>query len=982
MPSVASQIFPGEGEMARLIRGMDWAATPLGPVERWPQSLRTAVSICLGSRHPIVVWWGPERWMFYNDGYRPMLGESKHPQFLGASGRECWAEIWDVVGPMMDRVIATGEATWSEDLQLLMNRSGYLEESYFTFSYSPIRDEDGRPVGIFNACTETTARVLATRRMRTLRELTIEARSTSEAARSCTEILARNAQDIPFASIYLRDESNARLVLAAQAGLEAGTPACPESTPLDDAATSGWPLARVAATARTEHVRELASRFAGLPIAPWGVAPSEAIVLPIAQPGSAERAGVLVLGINPRRAFDDEYQGFFGLVASHVATALSNARAYQLERERAEKLAEIDRLKTTFFSNVSHEFRTPLTLILGPIEDAVRNADKTLGGDSLETVRRNAVRLLELVNTLLDFSRAEAGKLDARFAPVELGTVTSGIASSFRSVVEAAGLAFVVDCPPVSEPIYVDRTQWEKIVLNLISNAFKFTFHGEIRVELREHVDRIELAVRDTGTGIAAEHLPKIFERFHRIDGARGRSFEGSGIGLALVRDLVALHGGSVRATSAVDHGSAFVVTLPRGRAHLPADRIVISAPAAAHDAASYLVEATRRVEPLALAVTPSAVDSARVLVVDDNADMRAYLVRLLAPRWRVTAVEDGRAALDHALSDPPDLVLSDVMMPRMTGVELLQALRADPKTNTIPIVLVSARAGEEAIVDGLETGADDYLVKPFSARELVSRVTTHLELARTRRAATKAALTLARTRAALLDDLERKNKELDSFNYAVSHDLRAPLRSIDGFSRALVEDFRTMLPPEARDFLGRIRSSAQRMAELIEDLLRLSRVTRADLNRDTIDVSAIAAGVLGELQRANPERKVEIVVEPDVRAHADRQLLRITLENLLGNAWKYTAKTPVARIEFGARDGAIYVRDNGAGFDMRLAHRLFGAFQRLHSAADFPGSGIGLATAYRIIDRHGGQIWAEAEVGVGATFRFTLPASDDKTGT
>ena len=570
----AAQLFAGQGELPSLIRTTDWSKTPLGPVDAWPQSLVTAVSICLGSRHPIVLWWGPERWMFYNDGYRPMLGAAKHPQFLGRSGQECWAEIWNVIGPMMDQVIATGEATWSEDLMLMMRRHGYLEETYFTFSYSPIRDETGRPKGIFNACTESTARVLDRRRLKTLRELAVEARTASDAARRCAEVLARNPQDVPFALVYLLDGPGTRLNLVGSAGLEPGTRASPQVAEVAVRDAAGWPLARVVTEGRPELVADLAGRFDCLPREPWDEPASQAMLLPIARPGAKEPAGVLVLGISPRRAFDDDYRGFFDLVAGHVATAVSNARAYEEERERAEALAELDRAKTAFFSNVSHEFRTPLTLMLGPIEHALAQPGGALDGENLRSVHRSTLRLFRLVNTLLDFSRIEAGRLQATFAPTDLAVLTSGLAGSFHSLVESAGMRLVVDCPPIAQPVYVDRSHWEKIVLNLVSNAFKFTFEGEISIVLREKDGRVELAVSDTGTGIPEHEHTRIFERFHRVEGARGRSFEGTGIGLALVHELVKLHGGAVRLESVVGKGSTFTVSIPTGTGHLPKDRI------------------------------------------------------------------------------------------------------------------------------------------------------------------------------------------------------------------------------------------------------------------------------------------------------------------------------------------------------------------------------------------------------------------------
>jgi signal transduction histidine kinase len=428
----------------------------------------------------------------------------------------------------------------------------------------------------------------------------------------------------------------------------------------------------------------------------------------------------------------------------------------------------------------------------------------------------------------------------------------------------------------------------------------------------------------------------------------------------------------------------------------LPKDRVTVAngLEADVSGAAPFLLEAAHWVTggrvaptddvsvggpPPSASTAPSGPTSpARVLVADDNADMRDYLVRLLAPRWTVEAFGDGRAAFESALERPPDLVLSDVMMPGMDGVGLLRALRANAKTSTIPVLLLSARAGEDAIVTGLETGADDYLVKPFSARELLSRVGTHLEMARVRRAATAAATELAETRAELLEDLNRKNKDLEAFSYSISHDLRAPLRCINGFSQALQEDHGDQLGPDGQDQLRQVRSAAQRMGELIDDLLMLSRVERTELRCAVFDLSRLARSVGDRLAKSSSDRAVELIVEDGLVAEADARLVEILLENVLGNAWKFTAKTTCPRVELGLRhtDGhpSFFVKDNGAGFDQAYAERLFTPFQRLHSVGEFPGTGIGLATVGRIVDRHSGRIWAEGKVDLGATVSWTLP--------
>ena len=780
----------GGGEMGKLIREMDWSQTPVGPVETWPQSLNTAVSICLGSRYPIVIWWGEHALtQFYNDAYISFLGAGKHPGGLGQSARECWSEIWHIIDPMLEGVFATGEATWSEDFLYVIARNLPREEGYFTFSYSPIRDDSGAVGGIFCACYETTGRVIGERRLQTLRDLgrtAMEAKAVEEACEITARTLASNPADIPFALIYLLDDGARRARLVATTGLEAGSAAAPDSIDLSEeteqAAT--WPLRQALDTFAVELVSDLKARFGQLPGGAWPESSDAALILPVASPGQAQPTGLLVAGLSPRRVVDADYRSFFDLIAGHLATSIANARAYEEERKRAEALAEIDRAKIAFFSNVSHEFRTPLTLMLGPLEDMLAEDGLPPGAqERLEVARRNSLRLLKLVNSLLDFSRIEAGRIQAVYEPIDLAAFTADLASVFRSAVERAGMKLIVDCSPIEEPVYVDREMWEKIVLNLLSNAFKFTFEGEIEVRLRisDCEFRIEegrkvkragkrqkkksairnpqsatLTVRDTGTGIPAEELPHLFERFHRVNGARGRSYEGSGIGLALVQELVKLHGGGVRVSSEVDRGSEFIVSIPTGSSHLPADRVCAARSLASTGlrGEAYVEEAllwlpseevgtrgqgdkeTRReTENLLDSLSPPPlVSPSRILLADDNADMREYVRRLLSGRYEVVAVADGDAALEAARRRPFDLVLTDVMMPRLDGFGLLKALRADESTAKTPVILLSARAGEESRVEGIEAGADDYLIKPFAARELLARVESHLKLARLRR--------------------------------------------------------------------------------------------------------------------------------------------------------------------------------------------------------------------------------------------------------
>ncbi len=650
-------------------------------------------------------------------------------------------------------------------------------------------------------------------------------------------------------------------------------------------------------------------------------------------------------------------------------------------RETNAKLGELDAAKTAFFSNISHEFRTPLTLMLGPLEDTLADRHDRLGESQrrrVELVHENALRLLKLVNALLDFSRLEAGRMRAAFSPVDLGQVTAEIAAMFQSATDKADLRLVIDTPRSSEPAFVDRDMWEKIVTNLVSNAFKFTLAGEIAVRTREDAERHVLEVVDTGVGIPESELPHVFERFHRVAGNVGRAQEGTGIGLALVRELVELHRGKVSVTSTVGRGTTFRVEVSMGSAHLPPESISLApvSPEARREVVSHDADARRwagslthepHVSTHAPFSTPAnAADRggrSHVLVVDDNADLRDYIAGLLSPTCDVTTATDGHAALSAIRVRRPDLVISDVMMPLLDGFGLLRQLRDDPHTASLPVILLSARAGEEAAVEGLDAGSDDYLVKPFSARELLARVRTHLDLEKTRRA--------------WAAELERANRELEAFSYSVSHDLRAPLRAIDGFARALVEECAEGLGGSGEDYVNRIRKGAGRMGELIESLLQLSRLSLAPMNDEEVSLSVLATGVVDDLRRAHPARSVGVGIEEGLAAYGDRRLLNVVLVNLIGNAWKFTSKAAEPRIDVGrssAGDRPFFVRDNGAGFDPGYASRLFSPFQRLHRADEFEGTGIGLATVQRVIARHGGRIWAEAKIDQGATFYFTLP--------
>ncbi len=1100
----------GGGEMGQLMRSVNWAGTSVGPVDGWPQSLRTALSIVLENHFAMYIAWGKSYTQFYNDAYRPILGSTKHPQALGRSASETFAESFHIIGPMFDGVMQ-GNAVGSDNWMLPLDRHGFLEECYFNFSYSPIRDESGEVGGILVTVAETTARVLGERRLQILQALasrTQEATTIDEVCRIVLEVLGESTPEIPFALLYLLDDGQTFAHLAGSAGVTLS----PSLDRIDfDAASSPFPLASVVASGQGSLIDVLPLGEHVRPVE--GSAANRAFVLPIARSGDAAPYGILIAATSPRLSFDEKYRGFIELVASQIATTIGSVRALMEARARAEALVALDREKTAFFSNVSHEFRTPLTLLLGPTEDALADPSVVRPADAQrwQFVHRNALRLLKLVNTLLDFSRIEAGRIEASYAPADLNEFTRQLVSVFRSAIERAGIKLSLHLDALDEPVYVDHDMWEKVVFNLLSNALKFTFEGEIAISLRRDGHFAVLRVRDSGVGIPADELPFLFDRFHRVQGGRGRTQEGTGIGLALVRELVRLHGGTVEAESAVDRGTTFTVTIPFGSQHLPPEHLAAAQPAkaAALRAASFVSDAERWLPEIDADVRTASPEiqfhPARILLADDNADMRDYVTRLLEERWTVDAARDGASALAMIEENPPDLVLADIMMPGLSGFDLLARIRADARIRAIPVIFLSARAGEEARVEGLQAGADDYLAKPFSARELIARVATHLELSRLRLEAERARermhqqfmqapvavcvlrgsdllfelanpryeemvgrknvagktlrqafpelneespvirmlemvyesgrpfqdeaflVKLDRTGSGVVTDvyfkftaeplrnreettdgimivavdvteqvtarqqlelqaadLDRLNRAKDEFLATLSHELRTPLTSILGWARLLKmqgEDDELR-----RTGLESIDHSAQLQAQLIDDVLDLSRVTtgKVRVEQDVVDLAEVASAVLDGVRLAASAKTIQLrSVLPEqgetVLVLGDRNRLQQILWNLLTNAMKFTPAGGIVTLTL-RRTAALVevtVTDSGIGIPHDFLQHVFEPFRQADSSTTRTtgGLGLGLSIVRHLTEIHGGRVTAASEgAGKGAAFMVQLP--------
>jgi signal transduction histidine kinase len=668
----------------------------------------------------------------------------------------------------------------------------------------------------------------------------------------------------------------------------------------------------------------------------------------------------------------------------------ANRRLSQANAELArlyERTRELDLLKTQFFANVSHELRTPLTLIIGPTERLVSSSG--VGDDvcaTLETVLGNARLLLKHVDDLLDLSKLEAGKMPVQYVDVDVAHLVRLMARHFDSLASERAIRFSVEAEGTLHG-QIDPAKLQRVVVNLISNAFKFTPNdGQVRCTLRRSDDELVLEVADSGPGIPREHRDAVFERFRQIDGGPSRRHGGTGLGLAIVRDFVMLHGGTVSVGDAPEGGALVTVRVPV-RAPDGADvtapasdetRLMQLVPLAAAESRGYgrRSDAERSVVP--------GDDRPLVLVVEDNLEMNDFVREVLSAAYRTAGAVDGKDGLERALALQPDLVVSDIMMPEMSGDALVGEIRSRPELKSTPILLLTAKADEDLRVGLLQSGANDYVMKPFSAPELLARAGNLIDVRLSDRQSRRLQADLEERNdhlARVTRQLTRANEELESFSYSVSHDLRAPLRAIHGFSEALLEDHGERLDAAGKDYLQRVHRAAARMAQLIDDLLQLARVGRAELCRRPTNLSDVARAVWGELQHLDSTRSIELDVQENLTVDADPRLMKVVLDNLLGNAWKFTANVtrPTVRVgaESNAEGPAYFVRDNGAGFDMAYAKRLFRPFQRLHSEAEFPGTGIGLATVRRIVDRHGGRVWAESAVGRGTTMYFTIPVTE-----
>ncbi|MBD3882420.1 response regulator [Phormidium tenue FACHB-886] len=704
---------------------------------------------------------------------------------------------------------------------------------------------------------------------------------------------------------------------------------------------------------------------------------------------------------------------------------------HQLEALNSQ-LKEVDQLKTQFFANVSHELRTPLALILGPIEKLLKQG--ALNQDDrrdLEIVDRNARLLLKQVNDLLNVSKLEAGRMTPNYTLVDLAQLVRLTAANFDGLAQEKHLAFTIAAPE-SLPAQVDGAKLQRVLLNLLSNAFKFTPNGgtvhcslSIRqteiastgvastdASLTAAQGRVILSVQDSGLGVPVELRETIFERFSQGEGGSTRRFGGTGLGLAIAKEFVELQGGTIKVADAPEGGAQFTVELPL---MAPAGVNVTSDAAStvelgeSEDVASLVVEELRTVAQRSNSTQQDATSKPLVLVVEDNPEMNQFITTTLAAEYRTITAANGQEGLERAIALHPDLILSDVMMPHLSGGQLVQQIRTHSELDTTPVVMLTAKADDELRVQLLRQGAQDYLMKPFSVEELQARVGNLIAIKRVRDLLQQELASQNHDLEALVEEVSLRRRELeivvstiqrqaeeleqanrlkDEFLSIVSHELRTPLNSILGWAEALrTRKFDESITARA---LETIERNARLQTQLIENLLEISSLLRGELqlNKHPVDLRSVVEAAIEAVQPEATAKSIRLgsyLSDTVERVFGDNDRLRQIVGNLLSNAVKFTPEGGQIEIRLEQQNDAakIQVSDTGQGIRAEDLPYIFDYFRQADSSntRKYGGLGLGLAIARQLVELHGGEIQVESQgEGQGATFIVLLPLSAPST--
>ena len=687
--------------------------------------------------------------------------------------------------------------------------------------------------------------------------------------------------------------------------------------------------------------------------------------------GRLGEMGPFVLALNQGDV--DTFQAIAGLISASV----QNMRVTILE--------EMDRLKTEFFANVSHEFRTPITLTLGPLEQLLKGRYGEVPesmDEQLRAIQRNQARLLALVNQILDLAKLEAGSMQLQAGPVpDLNRFIEERLRPFRAAAESRGLELrrSMDEQVSRADVFIDREKFERLLLNLLSNALKFTKQGHVEVSTEILGNEFCLAVSDTGIGIKQDQLPHIFDRFRQADGSESREHAGTGLGLALVKEVARLHGGEVTVRSQYGEGSMFRVSIPLGKDHLdPASVVEFEDLASSGDLQQEVMaiseEATGSEDAdQANRATEVAFDPAKptILYVEDNPDLRKHVRDLLAVDYNAFLAVDGHDGLAKAREYRPDLILTDQMMPRMSGRGLLQEIREDPELRSTPVVFLTARAGTESRIESLDAGADDYLTKPFDEAELLVRVRNLLR-----------ARAQERALEALNRQIQEANRAKSEFLANMSHELRTPMNAVLGFTEMILDGIYGDVPEEIYGVMTEIDRSGRLLLDLINDVLDLSKIEAGEMELHPTECTPTACvqDAILSIEVLAQQKGLTLlseVVEGIPSFVADEMRIGQVLRNLLSNAVKFTEEGEIgvgARVE--GEDVLFWVRDMGMGIPEESLGSIFEAFHQVEGtmAREQQGTGLGLSLCQRFVGMHEGRIWVESVVGQGSTFWFTIP--------
>ncbi|RIB29812.1 hypothetical protein C2G38_2154285 [Gigaspora rosea] len=758
-------------ENSNLIRrfyNYDWSSTSLGPIDLWEPQIKSILGLCFKSSFPTSMFMGQDWITIYNEAFlKPAI--------------EIWYDMPELI-TKLDRVRESGKGVYYHDFYKKSSRDGYKEEMYIDYSHNPIYKLDGTVWGVICIMTESTQKVLNKRRLKTLDKLACQTADAKSLESACQIIMKalHNNQDIPYALIYLieniKDPKTGFNSLVARLVATTFDEVCKEEL-VNEKLKRHIPdylpethemidLTKVSYQDHDTYTEKYAtSTYLFLRCDCWPINlvmkeenpiqvllkdNSQAILLPIKLTSCNERnlSAVLICGINLLRKLDDKYMEFYKSVLNYVDRILIRGMSIEEEKRQAKILADLNHQKDMFFQSISHELKTPLTLIFSPLDELINiYSQDTQMKSYLQIIQRNTCRLFKLINTLHQFSTIESGKLEARFYETDIAKLTRELAINFENITRKLGLEYIIDVPNSDEfnvKVYLDHDMYETIVFNLCSNAIKHTWSGKIRIHLYlEHKNEqkmIVLEVSDTGVGIPKAKLPNIFQRFYRVESQSSRSHEGAGIGLAIIKEFVKHHGGDITVTSVVNKGTTFKCWFPIGKENLQwiqnysssiEDNIINNCNADIDKSDNIISSSSTDPTNNSLNIINKKY---QILVVDDNTDMRNYLSDLLR-EFNAICAHDGQDAIQilSRLDKLPDLILSDIMMPNMNGYKLLDTIRSNIKTQLIPIILLTAKAGEESSIKGYEKGANNYLKKPFSSQELILRIYDKIKLSNLR---------------------------------------------------------------------------------------------------------------------------------------------------------------------------------------------------------------------------------------------------------